>query len=1055
MVGVADNDKGIDDTPHALKTDLPSLAIRRPVLVLVLNLLILVAGMAAMMGVEVRELPNVDQPVVTVRGNFPGASPETMDAEVTSIVEGAVARVTGVRSISASSEENNFRIRVEFSPTRDLDTAAADLREAVSRVQRELPSGVEQLTVIKTDADSEPIMRLVVESDTLSETELTRVIENDLVPELIGVDGVADVELFGDRRRMLRVVLDPLRLTAFGLSVADVARVLDNAPFDVPAGSFRSVDQELLVRADASVVEAEQIEQLIIRDPVRLRDVADVFFGPEDATSWVRHNGRQVIGLGVIRQAQSNTIDISDGITAKVESLNQRYDNLRVSAIADDAVFIRGSITEILITLMITVGIVVLTIWLFIGALRTTVIPLVAIPVSLVGTVAAIWVLGFSINLITLLALVLSTGMIVDDSIVVLENIQRRKGQGLGQRAAAVLGTRQVFFAVIATTATLVSVFVPISFMPSTAGLLFREFGFVLAIAVIISSFVSLSLVPAMAARLPLDPDQPASPSRLSRLGKNLAALYAASLRFVVGAPVLMAGVALLFVAASLVTYQRLSQELLPSEDRGVLTIFATGPDGAGLSYSDRQADKIEALLQPYVDRGEITGVMTIVGRWDLNRVFVLAPLAPWENRQRSQQEIAAELRGPLSRIPGVRAGISSPNSLSLRGARGGLEIALLGNNYDQLYEVARRIALALDTGYPGLENPEISYQPTQPQLALDIDRRRATDLGVPLEDLALTLRAMIDGDDLTDLSIDDEAVPIFVESRTGAIDDPGDLANLFVRSDDGIMIPLSSVATLVENSVAAELDRQSQRRAVQIDIERAEDYPLGEAVETLEQLAAEMVPPGIEMVLQGEAETLDQTSRELAITYAIALLVVFLVLAAQFESIASALVVMTTVPFGIGAAVLALYLTGTSLNIYSQIGLVLLIGIMAKNGILIVEFADQLRDRGMAVKEAAIEAANVRLRPIAMTMMSTVLGGLPLILSDGAGAEARSAIGWVVFGGLGIAAIFTLYLTPLTYIGLARFVSPRRAEGQKLATELTQAAKIPDQVGQAQGIPS
>ena len=1051
MADAAQDDMGASDEPASMKTDLPSLAIRRPVLVLVLNLLIIVAGMAAIMGVEVRELPNVDRPIVTVRGIFPGASPETMDAEVTSIVEGAVARVTGVRSISAASEENNFRIRVEFSPTRDLDTAAADLREAVSRVQRELPNAVEQLTVIKADADSEPIMRLVVESDVLNETDLTRVIENDLVPELIGVDGVADVTLFGDRRRMLRVVLDPLRLTSFGLSIADVAEVLDNAPFDVPAGSFRSVDQELLVRADASVVQAEQIEQLIIRDPVRLKDVANVFFGPEDATSWVRHNGRQVIGLGVIRQAQSNTIDISDGITAKLESLNQRYDNLRVTAIADDAVFIRGSIAEILITLMITVGIVVLTIWLFIGALRTTIIPLVAIPVSLVGTVAAIWLLGFSINLITLLALVLSTGMIVDDSIVVLENIQRRKGQGLGRRAAAVLGTRQVFFAVIATTATLISVFIPISFLPSTAGLLFREFGFVLAIAVIISSFVSLSLVPAMASRLPLDQTQ-GRPSSLAMLGQRVAAIYASSLRHVVGTPLLMAGVALLFIVISLFTYQRLNQELLPSEDRGFLYIYATGPDGAGLSYSDRQADKIEALLQPYVDSGEIAGVMTIVGRWDLNRVFVLAPLAPWESRQRSQQEIAAELRGHLSSIPGVRAGISSPNSLNLRGARGGLEVALLGNNYTDLYEVARRMALALDTGYPGLDNPDISYQPTQPQLALEIDRRRATDLGIPLEDLALTLRAMIDGDDLTDLSIDDEAVPIFLESRTGAIDDPGDLANLFVRSDDGMMIPLSSVATLVENSVAAELDRQSQRRAIEIDIDRAEDYPLGEAVQTLEKLAAEMVPPGMEMVLQGEAETLDETSRDLAITYAIALLVVFLVLAAQFESFASALVVMTTVPFGIGAAVLALYLTGTSLNIYSQIGLVLLIGIMAKNGILIVEFADQLRDRGMAVKDAAIEAATIRLRPIAMTMMSTVLGGLPLILSDGAGAEARNAIGWVVFGGLGIAAVFTLYLTPLTYIGFARFVSPRSAEGQKLATEMTDAEKIPDHVGQAQG---
>jgi multidrug efflux pump subunit AcrB len=645
--------------------------------------------------------------------------------------------------------------------------------------------------------------------------------------------------------------------------------------------------------------------------------------------------------------------------------------------------------------------------------------------------------------LLTLLALVLATGMIVDDSIVVLENIQRRKGQGLGARAAAVLGTRQVFFAVVATTATLISVFVPISFLPSTAGRLFQEFGFVLAIAVAISSFVSLSLVPALAARLP---ETPARPPRLLRhIGERLIGIYEHTIKASLAMPVLVVGAALLFAGLALALYSKIDEELLPSEDRGSLYIYATGPDGAGLDYTGRQADQIEAILQPYVDRGEVSGILTIVGRWDLNRVFVIAPLTPWSDRARSQQEIMGELRGPLSMIPGARVGVSSPNSLNLRGAGGGLEIALLGNNYAAMYDVAKRFAERIETDYPDLSNPDISYQPTQPQLSLKIDRQRATDLGINLNDLAATLRAMIDGDDLVDLSIDDESIPIMLESGAGAIDDPGDLGNLFIRSNQNTMVPLSSVATLVEEGVAAELDRMSQRRAIEIDMEMAVGYPLRSAIENLEELAAELLPPGMEMRLQGEAETLDETSREVAITYAIALLVVFLVLAAQFESVTSALVVVTTVPFGIAAAIIALYLTGNSINIYSQIGLVLLIGIMAKNGILVVEFADQLRDRGLAVREAVLKAACVRLRPIAMTMLSTVIGGLPLILSDGPGAEARAAIGWVIFGGLGIAAIFTLYLTPVMYLALAQLTRPRAAEGQRLAEELSQAQSIPD----------
>ncbi|WP_420559637.1 efflux RND transporter permease subunit [Tepidicaulis sp.] len=1026
--------------------DLPALSIRRPLLVLVANLLIAIAGFAAIFAVEVRELPDVDRPIVSVRVQYPGASPETMDAEVTSVIEGAVARVTGVKSIESSSEENNGRIRVEFSPSFDLDTAASDVREAVSRVERELPDDVEQLTVVKADENADPIIRIAAVSDVLVREELTRVVENDIVPALIAVEGVADVRLFGDRERLLRVVVDPMRLTSYGLSVADLAETLETAPFDVPTGSFRSDDQELIVRADASVIAAEQVENIIIRGTTRIGDVAQVFFGPEDATSYVRFRDQTVIGLGIVRQAQSNTIQISDGVERALEKLNARFDTLELVKTSDDATFIRGSVREVLTSLALTIMIVVATIWVFIGSLRATLVPAAAIPISLIGTVAAIWLLGFSINILTLLALVLATGMIVDDAIVVLENIQRRRAQGLAARAAAVLGTRQVFFAVVATTAVLVSVFLPISFLPSTAGRLFREFGFVLAIAVMISSFVALSLVPSLSARIPdEEPGDHKVRRFFSRWGGFFAGRYESSLALALAHPWRAFGIALLAAVLSGALYSALDQELLPDEDRGIFYVFATGPDGVGLNYTERQAAQIEAILQPYVESGEIASLFTIVGIYDFNRAFVVARLAPWEERERRQQEIVSEIRGPLSQIPGARAFVQTPNSLNLRDDGGGLEVALIGNDYLEIYEAAKKLSLAIEERHPGLTDPDISYQPTQPQLSLIVDRRRASDLGIPLTDLAATLRVMVDGDEIADLNVGDEAIPIFLESASGAINDPSDLANLYVGTRSGGLVPISSVVSLKEEGVAAELDRHMQSRAVEIDAELAEGTTLSEAVAQLEELADEVLSPGVSMILMGEAATLEETSQEVLLTYVIAFVVVFLVLIAQFESLTSAAVVMVTVPFGIAAAILALFLTGTSLNVYSQIGLVMLIGLMAKNGILLVEFADQLRDRGYGVKEAIATSARVRLRPVAMTMISTVLGGLPLILSDGAGAESRWAIGWVIFGGLGLAGIFTLYLTPVVYLGIAPFSSARAAEASRLDEELRHAERIPD----------
>ncbi len=1027
----------------SIGNELPALSVRRPYLAVVLNLLIVVAGLGAILGVEVRELPNVDRPIVTVRANFPGGSPETIDAELTSVVERAVARVNGVVEVRSSSEENNFRIRVVFRPSVDLITAANDVREAVSRVQRRLPEGVKDLFVIKADADAGSIIRLAAYSKRLSVEELTRKIENEIIPEFTSVKGVADVALFGKRERVLRVVIDPMRLASYKLSVSNVVNVLKNAHYDIPAGSFKSNEQEVLVRANASVTRPDAIEKLVIRDPIRIGDVGHVFFSPAEPESIVRYNGRTIISLGIIRRAQSNTLQISRDVAKVVSKLNARSKDVTIAPISDDAIFIRGAITEVLISLSLAVLIVVSVIALFFRNFRVAVIPAVAIPVALIGTVAAIWLLGFSLNLITLLALVLATGLVVDDAIVVLENVQRLGAEGVKPRAAAVIGTRQVFFAVVATTATLVSVFIPISFLPSTAGRLFGEFGFVLAVAVCISSFVALTAVPMLASRLGGQSKNGAREPATIPTPPLATRLYAKVLDRVLAAPLIVLGLCAFVVAGAFITYEKLGEELVPDEDRGVITVRLTGPDGVGLDYTDRQVEKVEYILRPYVEKGTATSLYSITGRYDLNRGQVTARLRDWSERSTSASEITTVVRRKLRKIPGARARVRRTNSLNLRSAGGGIKFALTGSEYEKIAEASRAFVIAMEKHIPKLQNFRIEFRATQPQISVKIDRRRATDLGVSIESLAAAMKALVDQDKVAELSINDQRVPIILQATVGAIDDPSDLQNLYVRSSSGRLIPLSQLVTFKEYAVAAELDRHGQRRAVEIRGDLALGYSLREAVNAVQELANKELPAGIGLLFLDEAAVLNETSHGVLITYLVALVIVFLVLVAQFESVSSALVVMFTVPFGICAAIFALGLTGTSINIYSQIGILMLIGIMAKNAILMVEFADQRREDGLDVPEAIREASLVRLRPIAMTMISTVLAGLPLIIGSGPGIEARAAIGWVVFGGLGLAAVFTLFLTPAIYILIAGLVKPRNAEANRVTRELDHATKV------------
>lgn len=1038
-----------DRQAAADQNDFTSLFVRRPVLATVLSLLIIVAGLAAIVGVEIRELPAVDSPVISVSTDYSGASPETVDREITAVIESAAGRVPGVKSISSSSSFGSSRVTVDFKESADLDVAASDMRDAIARVSRDLPDDVDDPRIVKADSDAQAVMRLAVTSDRLSAEEMTIVVENQIVDNYTSVNGVADVQVYGDREQVYRVDVDQTRLASRGLSIADLANTLSDVAFDTPAGSLSSDTQDLSVRATATVQSAAEFESLLIDERTRIGDIATVTLGADVGSSSLRANGRTGIGMGIVRQAGSNTLEISDNVRAVTDRLNKTLpEGMEIRVTSDDAVFIRGSIKEVLLSIALAIAIVISIIYLFLLNWRATLIPAITLPVALIGTVAGIWLAGFSINILTLLAILLATGMVVDDAIVVLENIVNRRNDGAGPKAAAVIGTRQVFFAVITTTAVLAAVFIPLSFLPGKAGGLFREFGFVLAIAVTISSMVALTLCPMLASRLLKDAPAAADEAAIQRAANNpvrrfgnvCAHLYATILKGCLRLPWLVVGASMLVAALAWFTLASVPEELIPSEDRSVALLRISAPQGVSLEYTAAQLRKIENLVQPLVDKGEAENVFSLAGRGGSNNGFMVVTLRPWDERDRSQQEIVDEINAGLRSIPGVRAFAIQPNSLGIRGAGSGLKVAVAGNNYETLAATADSIVEQLEQD-PRFGRVELGYETSQAQLSISIDRERAADLGININGLAAAMQSVLDGRDIGDVFIEDRAVAVKLVSTTQPVNDPTDLGNLFLRTSDGRIVPMSTIATLTESAIAPSLPREERSRAVTITAGLTPELSLRAAMQELEVIASPMLASDMRLIPLAEAATLNETSSGLALTFGFAIIIVFLVLAAQFESFVSALIIMFTVPFGLASAVFALYLTGTSLNVYSQIGLVLLVGIMAKNGILIVEFANQLRDDGMSVAEASLQAATIRLRPVAMTLFSTVLGGVPLVLASGAGAEARTALGWVIVGGLGIATFFTLFLTPVAYRLLAGFSTSKSDGTRQLSEELNRAA--------------
>ena len=1025
--------------------------IKRPVFAAVLSLLIIVLGIASLLRLPIRELPDVDAAIISVSTTYTGAAPEIIDTDVTEIIEGAVAGVSGIKTISSTSQRGRGRTVIEFVPGRSIDEAANDVRDAVARVRGDLPDEIDEPQITKNDSDSDPVMRIGITSDRMAPPDISDFVERFVVDRLATLDGVAQVEIYGERRYAVRIWLDRRAMAARNLTVDDVEDALRRNNVELPAGELESTSRQFTVRTDSRLERADQFERIVISRvdgyPIRLGDIARVERGVEDDKSIVRSDARPSVGLGVLRQSQANTIAISDRVRAQIDLIRPTLpEGMEIVVSSDDATFIRESISEVLHALFIAVVLVVLVIFVFLASARATMVPAVTIPVALIGSFIGIYALGFSINVLTLLALILAIGIVVDDAIVVLENIQRRIEGGESPLLAGVLGTRQVTFAVIATSLTLIAVFVPISFLEGEIGKLFAEFGFVLAAAVAISPVVALTLCPPLCTKLLRGSEGRGAGARL--LERCLGATtrgYRALLARALEAPLLVLLVAGLAGGSSVALYLALPQELTPIEDRGVFFIPVSAPQGSTAAYTDIQTSEVEEILQPLRASGEAKRIFAVVGRGSQpHQAFVVAQLSDWGLRERSQQEIVSSVIPALSGLTGARAFPVSPAGLSLGGSSSPLRVVIGGPDYASVKAWSEEIMRRAEQN-PGLLNLDTNFEENQPQFDVRIDRAKADDLGIGIETISRTLQIMLASSEITTYVDRGREYPVIVQARPEDRRTPTDLTNIFVRAESsGELVPLSALVQLEEGADAPALRRYDRLPSITIEASLADGYDLGSAIRFMQQVASETLPPEAKLGFAGQSQQFLETSGGIAITFALALLIVFLVLAAQFESFIDPLIIMLTVPLALSGALLSLWLTGNSLNIYSQVGIILLIGLMAKNGILIVEFANQLRDEGRTIREAVLDASVIRLRPIVMTVISTILGAVPLALATGAGAESRIAIGIVVIGGLGIASLLTLFVTPVLYDLLARFAHPRGAIAQQLARELGQRQAAP-----------
>lgn len=1024
-------------------TGLASLFVGRPILGLVLNLLIIIAGLAAFSSIDVREMPDVDSPVLSISTSYDGAVPATVDSQITQPLEDALSGLEGLSFIESTSSSGSSRITIDLSDGTDVDIAANEAREIVSATTSSLPDDAEEPIVSKSDSDADAIVRLALLGDA-SLDELTQIAEGVIYERLSTIDGIAEVIVQGSRSNEFQVQLDMPSLLSRGLTVFDVSEALATLRDDTALGSLEGSSQTLALSVDNQEVTVETIEAIQIDNTTQVADVALVQLLPEESTIYTRVNGQAAISVDITRQSVGNTLAISKAVNLAVTELRQQMpEGVELVIASDDGVFIESSIQEVVTSIILATVIVIAVIFLFLRSPRATLIPAITIPVALIGTLAAIWMTGFSVNTISLLALVLATGMVVDDAIVVVENIVRKRAEGMGAFAAAAAGTNEVFFAVISTTATLAAVFIPISFLPGQAGGVFSEFGFVLAFAVTLSSITALTLVPVLSALL--DPGKSKASTDSNAVTSDaatqgvLARGFDTVMDWSIRTPVLVLSIAGAIVIYAISAAITLPSSVTPTEDRGFFVIQASGASDTTLEYLDTQVILAEKILNPYLRNGEIETIQSIVGVNGGTSAQIIVQLPDWEDRDFSQAELVEELSRQLAKIPGVQISARSSNSLNIRGAGSGLGLAVTGNNLEDL-TIAAEILVAAMSENAAFVNPQLSSALLNAELKVRIDQAAARDMGLTPASVTSLISALVLGDVAVSVFENDIEVDVNVIPGGPKIDDPSDISSISIRLDDGSYVPLSAVATFNTVVTDAQVARLGGALSVALQANLAEGLSLSDGINAARALATDVLPDGVGLTFTGEASTLNDSTQAMYIVFGTALLIVMLVLAAQFESLASAVVIMLTVPFGLAAALLAISLSGGSLNYYSQIGLVMLIGVMAKNGIMIVEFANQLREAGQDIDAAIRNALRLRIRPVMMTMVSTVLGGLPLVLTSGAGAEARREVGWVIVGGLGFATVFTLFLTPIFYRWIANWGSMPGAAKHRLDSETASA---------------
>ena len=1025
-------------------------SIKRPVFAWVVSLVLIVFGLVAFSRLALREYPDIDPPVVSISTNYPGASASVIETRITQVIEDRIAGVEGVRFINSRSQDGRSNISIEFRIDRDIESAANDVRDRVSGIVDLLPDEADPPEVEKADADDDVILWLNLASEKLSTPELTDYANRYLVDRFSALDGVARVQVGGARDYAMRVWIDRRALAARGLVASDIERALRAENIEAPAGNLESGDLYYTMRIDRAFRTVDDFAGLVIAQGegylVRLGDVARVERGTVDDRTTFRGNGEPMVGLGIVKQSTANTVDVAQAAKDLAEELNATLpDGMQIYRAFDSSVFIEASIREVWMTLAITVGLVTLVIFLFLGSLRATLIPAVTVPVSVIATFIIMYALGLSLNLLTLLALVLAIGLIVDDAIVVLENIDRRmKELGETPLVAAFNGTRQVGFAVLATTLVLMAVFIPITFMGGNTGRLFTEFAVAIAASVAFSCFVALSLSPMIASKILKPHTGPRTgilallPNLVDRAFNGIKWLYGHVFDIIVRFPVIMIAGLLGAFAAIWLLYQTLGQEYAPTEDRGSFFITVRGPEGASFEYMSKYLDEIERRLLPYTESGEISRLLVRApgfGSNAYNQGNVVAVLDDWSSR-RPAEEIMGEINAKMSDLPGIRAFAIMRQGLAGGGGKP-VQFVIGGPSYEQLVEWRDTFVAALETDNPGLTDIDWDYKETQPQYRIEINYARAADLGVTVSEIGSTLQTMLGSRRVTTYIDQGEEYDVILEGLRSEQSTPNDVQNIYVRSTrSGELVPLASVVTITPFADSPTLNRYNRVRAITIDANLAPGVNLGEALDGMERVARDVLPQEATIDFKGQSLEFRSSGASILFVFGLGLLIVFLVLAAQFESWIHPLVIILAVPATLAGGMFGLWLTGQTLNIYTQIGLIMLIGLAAKNGILVVEFANQLRDEGKDFDTALKEASLARLRPILMTGLTTAVGALPLILTHGAGAETRMAIGIVVFFGAIASVTVALLVVPAAYSLLARRTGSPGDVARKLEAE-------------------